>query len=65
MGKVIQLRIEDGRLYGECPFCYWDEFHLLMDVDGGISGAECCSCRKDFEFEGEGISFELDGRYDD
>ena len=60
MAKIIQLH-KDDKLYGECPDCGCDSFHLLMDEDERIIGSECYDCREEYFFEEDGISFELDG----
>ena len=60
MAKIIKLRPNDDKLYGGCPECGCDSFHLLMTDDDEIMGAECYDCRDEYLFEETGISFELD-----
>ena len=61
MAKIIQLRPNDDKLYGGCPECGSDVFHLLMTEDEQVIGAECFDCRAEYLFEETGISFEIDG----
>ena len=49
MAKIIKLNY-NNKFYCECPFCGNDQF-LLNVASEDILVAECCSCRKDFEFE--------------
>ena len=61
MAQIIRLRECDDKLYGECPLCGCDSFHLLMDVDERIMGAECFGCREEFLYEEPPvITFEID-----
>ena len=59
MAKIIQFCM-DEKLYGECPFCGCDSFHLIMDIDERIMGSECYGCREEFIYEESVITFELD-----
>ena len=61
MAEIIQFRKEDDKLYGQCPLCGCDEFHVLMDDDEDVRGNECKYCRAEYLFpEGEYIQFELE-----
>jgi hypothetical protein len=63
VAKIIQfktIQAEQDKLYGECPTCGCDEFHLLMTIDEEVMGAECWRCRLEYIFEGDGIVVELE-----
>ena len=66
MAQIIKFRERfkgqaGGKLYGECPACGCDEFHVLMDEDEDVRGNECKYCRAEYLFpEGEYIQFELE-----
>lgn len=61
MGKLIQFKSsDDEKLYGECPGCLSDEFHVLMDIDECVMGVECWSCRAEYIFEGTCLTVELE-----
>ena len=66
MAKIIPFRERfagqaEKKLYGECPACGSDEFHILMDEDEDVRGNECKICRSEYLFPAEDcITFELE-----
>ena len=46
MAKIIKFKGDDTEyLYGQCPACDSDGFHVLYDTDGDRVGDECLICR--------------------
>jgi len=60
MAKIIQLRPNDDKLYGECTLCGADQYHLLLTEDESIDGFECAGCREITYFDYPSIVLELE-----
>ena len=60
MGRVIQLRPKNNKLYGECVLCGSDQFHIVLTDDEELDGFECAGCREETHIDYPAIILELE-----